>query len=172
MSLDRLNRLKNKIYTEKYKFKPVKLTYISAGNCKRRPLGLTTANDKIVQEVMRIILESIYEPIFSELSFGFRSGLGCHNVLNYVESKFRWVDYVSEGDIAQAYPKIDHHILVNIIKKRIDDPRFILLIWKLLKCGVLDKELIQISNTGVPQGSIVSTILANIYYHELDEFVL
>jgi len=171
MSLERLKRLKNSIYTEKYKFKNVKLTYIPAGKGKRRPLGLPTANDKIVQEVMRIILDAIYDPVFSELSFGFRKRLGCHDALYHVERRFRWVDYVVEGDIAQAYPTIDHHILVKILEKRINDPRFIRLIWKLLGCGVFDQGCITFPKTGVPQGSIVSPILANIYYHELDEFV-
>ena len=170
MSMERLNRLKDSVCTEKYKFKPVKLIEIPAGK-KKRPLGLPTANDKIVQEVMRMILEAIYEPIFFETSFGFRSGLGCHDALDHVERKFRWVDYVIEGDIEQAYPTIDHKILVKILEKRINDPRFIRLIWKLLGCGVLDQERIISSKTGVPQGSIVSPILANIYYHELDVFV-
>ena len=98
MSMERLSRLKDSVCIEKYKFKPVKLTYIPAKN-KRRPLGLPTANDKIVQEVMRMILEAIYEPIFLETSFGFRSGLGCHDALKHVENKFRWIDYVIEGDI-------------------------------------------------------------------------
>ncbi len=171
MSLERLRRLQTSVLTESYKFQPVKLTYIPSPNGRKRPLGLPTANDKIVQEVMRIILEAIYDPLFSELSFGFRTGLGCHDALEYVERKFRWVDYVIEGDIQQAYPTIDHQILMNIIQKRIEDPRFIRLLWKLLKCGVLDEDRIILSKTGVPQGSIVSPILANIYYHELDEFV-
>lgn len=171
ISLDRLKKLKNEVCTEKYKFNPVKLTYIPKSDGRKRPLGLPTANDKIVQEVMRIILEAIYEPIFSEFSFGFRSGLGCHDALDHVERKFRWVDYVIEGDIAQAYPTINHHILVKSLKRRIDDHRFIRLIWKLLGCGVFDEERIMWSKTGVPQGSIVSPILANIYYHELDEYI-
>ena len=171
MSMGRLKRLRDSVCSEEYTFKNVKLTYIPARNGKKRPLGLPTANDKIVQEVMRMILEAIYEPIFSELSFGFRKGLGCHDALNHVENKFRWVDYVVEGDIAQAYPTIDHHILVKTLKKRIHDPRFIRLVWKLLGCGVLDEERKSWSKTGVPQGSIVSPILANIYYHELDEFI-
>lgn len=171
MSLERLKRLKENVCSEKYKFKNVKLTYILQANGKRRPLGLPTANDKIVQEVMRMILDAIYDPVFSECSFGFRSGLGCHDALDHVEKKFRWVNYIVEGDIEQAYPTIDHHILVNIIKKRIDDPRFLRLIWKLLGCGVLVEERTIWSKTGVPQGSIVSPILANIYYHELDEYV-
>lgn len=171
MSLERLRRLQADVLSEAYKFQPVKLTYISQANGKRRPLGLPTANDKIVQEVMRIILEAIYEPIFSEVSFGFRTGLGCHDALYHVERKFRWVDYVIEGDIQQAYPTIDHQILMGIIQKRIQDPRFIRLLWKLLGCGVLDEERITSPKMGVPQGSIVSPILANIYYQELDEFI-
>jgi group II intron reverse transcriptase/maturase len=171
MSLERLNKLKNMVTSEKYKFKPVKLTYIPQPGGKMRPLGLPTANDKIVQEVMRMILDAIYEPVFSEFSFGFRTGLGCHDALDHVERKFRWVDYAIEGDIEQAYPTIDHHILVKILKKRIDDHRFIRLVWKLLGCGVLSEERTLWSKTGVPQGSIVSPILANIYYHELDLFI-
>jgi group II intron reverse transcriptase/maturase len=171
MSLERLELLKDGVLTEQYKFKPVKLTYIPRPDGRVRPLGLPTANDKIVQEVMRIILEAMYEPIFYEVSFGFRRGKGCHDALAHVEQKFRWVDYVIEGDIEEAYPTIDHHILVRILEQRIEDPRFIRLIWKLLKCGVLDEEIIQWSKKGVPQGSIVSPILANIYYHELDRFV-
>ena len=171
MSLERLKRLQEKVCSNNYKFKPVKLTYIPKPDGRKRPLGLPTANDKIVQEVMRIILEAIYEPVFSEESFGFRSGLGCHDALYHVENKFRWVDYVIEGDIEQAYPTIDHKILIKLLQKRIDDHRFITLVWKLLKCGVLDEEILQWSKTGVPQGSIVSPILANIYYHELDEYV-
>lgn len=171
MSLERLKRLKERVCSETYNFKPVKQIFIPKADGRKRPLGLPTANDKIVQEVIRLILESIYEPIFSNLSFGFRSGLGCHDALNHVENKFRWVDYVIEGDIEQAYPTIDHHSLINTLEKRIQDPRFIRLIWKLLKCGVLKEERILFENKGVPQGSIVSPLLANVYYHELDEFV-
>ena len=171
MSLNKLRNLKKQVYTEKYQFKPVKLTYIPRPDGRKRPLGLPTASDKIVQGVIMIILEAIYEPVFSELSFGFRAGKGCHDALNHVDKKFRWVDYVIEGDIEQAYPTIDHHILVKILEKRINDARFIRLIWKLLKCGVLDEERLTWSKKGVPQGSIVSPILANIYYHELDLFV-
>lgn len=171
MSLERLKRLKEQVLLEQYNFKTVKLTYIPRSDGRKRPLGLPTANDKIVQEVIRIILEAIYEPIFSELSFGFRSGRGCHDALNHVEQKFRWVDYVIEGDIEQAYPTINHNILINVLKKRIDDPRFIRLIRKLLKCGILSEEQTIWLKKGVPQGNIVSPILANIYYHELDEFI-
>ena len=133
MSLERLRRLKDKVCTEKYKFKPVKLTYIQRPDGRKRPLGLPTANDKIVQEVIRLTLEAIYEPIFSKQSFGFRQGYGCHDALKHIESRFKWIDYVVEGDIEQSYPTIDHHILINLLKKKINDPRFIRLIWKTLK---------------------------------------
>ena len=171
ISMERLNRLKEDILTEKYKFKPVKRTYIIRPDGRKRPLGLPTANDKIAQEVMRIILEAIYEPIFSNYSFGFRKGFGCHDALNHVEKRFRWVDFIIEGDIEQAYPTIDHTTLIKLLEKRIEDPRFIRLVRKLLKCGILEDKQTTWSKTGVPQGSIVSPILANIYYHELDEFV-
>lgn len=171
MSLERLKRLREEVCSEQYTFKTVKLTYIPRPDGRKRPLGLPTANDKIVQEVIRLILEAIYEPVFSELSFGFRTGRGCHDALDHVENTFRWVDNVIEGDIEQAYPTINHHILINNLEKRIDDPRFISLIWKLLRCGVLSEERKIWLKEGVPQGSVVSPILANIYYHKLDEFV-
>jgi len=171
MSLVKLRNLKEQVCSEQYTFKTVKLTYIPRPDGRKRPLGLPTANDKIVQEVIRLILEAIYEPVFSELSFGFRTGRGCHDALDHVENRFRWVDNVIEGDIEQAYPTMNHHILINILKKRINDPRFIRLIWKLLRCGVLSEERTIWLKKGVPQGSVVSPILANIYYHELDEFV-
>lgn len=170
MSLERLKRLRENVCSETYSFKPVKQIYIPSGD-KRRPLGFPTANDKIVQEVIRLILDAIYEPIFSKHSFGFRPGFGCHDALNHIEYKFRWVDFVVEGDIQQAYPTIDHKVLIKFLNKKIEDPRFIRLIWKLLGCGVLDEDRVKMSKTGVPQGSIVSPILANIYYHELDNFV-
>nr|BDA98635.1 hypothetical protein [Proteomonas sp. NEIS-1375] len=171
MSLKRLRNLREQVCAESYTFKTVNLAYIRRPDGRIRPLGLPTTNDKIVQEVMRMVLEAIYEPIFSKLSFGFRAGLGCHDALAHVEKRFRWVDHVIKSDIEQAYPTIDHHILVNILQKRIDDPRLIRLVWKLLGCGVLDEERVIWSKTGVPQGSIVSPLLANIYYHEFDEFI-
>lgn len=147
MSLKKLKRLQKEVCNEAYKF--------------------PTPNDKIVQEVVRMILEAIYEPIFLKNSFGFQTGLGCHDALNYVEKKFRWVDYVVEKEIEQAYPTIGHHKLIEILQKRISDPRFINLVWKLLRCGALEGW----SKLGVPQRSIVSPIFANIYYHELDEYI-
>jgi hypothetical protein len=184
MSLDRLTKLKEAVISETYRFTAVKRTYIPQPDGRLRPLGLPSENDKIVQEVIRMILEVIFEPSFSDLSFGFRSGLGCHDALKHVEKTFRWVDFVIEGDIEQAYPSINHKVLVNkCLKRRIHDERFINLIWKSLKCGVLDRNAFKIELTGIPQSSIVAergfakgalpqpTILANIYYNQLDSWV-
>lgn len=170
-SKESLHALQVRVCSEQYKFKPVKLVKIPRPDGRLRPLGLPTANDKLVQEVLRLLLEAIYEPSFSEVSFGFRAGMGCHDALNHIENRFRWVDWVIEGDIQQAYPTIDHTTLIQLVERRVDDVRFIRLIWKLLSCGVLEEERMTWSNTGVPQGSIVSPILANIYFHELDKFV-
>lgn len=171
MSLERLRKLRQSVVEEKYQFKPVKEIEIPKPDGRKRPLGLPTANDKIVQEVIRMILEAIYEPVFIQESFGFRRGMGTHDALQHVELKFRWIDYVIEGDIEAAYPTIDHTRLCEILEKRVKDMRFLYLIRKLLKCGILRQEVFSRSNLGVPQGSIVSPILANIYYHELDLWV-
>lgn len=171
MSLPRLLNLRDKVISQKYQFKPINEIKIPKPDGRMRPLGLPTANDKIVQEVIRMILEAIYEPCFSKQSFGFRSGLGTHDALEYIDERFRWVDWVIEGDIEGAYPTIDHKQLCDILCEKIDDVRFINLIRKLLKCGILRKDQFSRSSFGVPQGSIVSPILANIYYNELDKWV-
>jgi len=170
-SMEQLRKLQENVMNESYKFQPVKQTLIPKAKGKLRPLGLPTPNDKIVQEVIRMILASIYEPRFDERSFGFRSGIGVHDAFQYVEKEFRWVDWVIKGDIQNAYPTIDHHVLVNIISQRIEDPRFQRLIWKSLKGGIYMNPNTIYSKLGVPQGSIVSPILANIYYNELDKWV-
>ena len=140
----------------------------------RAPMSIN--NDMIVEEVIRIILETIYEPVFYPTSFGFGARMGCHDALAHVEKTFRWVDWVIvstsdsskhlEGSNSLVYSTIDHKVLVRILEKRIDDTRFINLIRKLLKSGATIK--VVVSNK---QESVVSPILANIYYHELDEYV-
>ena len=171
MTSERLERLRQKVIQEIYQFQPVKEIQILKPDGRKRPIGLVTANDKIVQEVLRMILEAVYEPCFSEQSFGFRRGLGAHDALDFVEQKFRWVDWVIEGDIEKAYPTLDHHRLYEIIGKKIDDPRFLNCIRKSLKGGVSRNQEIEFSDRGVPQGSLLSPLLANIYYHEMDQWV-
>lgn len=167
ISLKGLERLREKVVNESYQFKALNEIKIQKPDCRKRSLELPTANDFIIQEVIRMILEAIYEPCFSKQSFGFRQSLGTHDALEHIESKFRWVDWVIEG----AYPTIDHKQLCEILSDKIQDFRFLNLIRKLLKCGILQQGELTWSNFGVSQKSIVSPILANIYYNELDEWV-
>ncbi|MCK7490223.1 MAG: reverse transcriptase/maturase family protein [Anaerotruncus sp.] len=110
--------------------------------------------------------------VFLNKVLAFDQGLGTHDALEYIESKFRWVNWVIEKDIEGAYPTIDHTVLCNILSKKIQDDQVSSnLIRKLLKCGILREEQFTRANLGVPQGSIVSPILANIYFNELDEWV-
>ena len=165
VSIVSLKRLQEKVVNESYQFSPVKQIEIPKPDAHKRSLGLPTENDKIVQEVIRMILEAIYEPCFSEVSFGFRRGLGPHDALEHLESRFRWVDWVIESNIQSAYPTIDNHRLFEILGKKILDTRFMNLIRKSLKWEIT------YSSLDIPQGSIVSPILANIYYHELDLWI-
>lgn len=166
MSLTKLQRLREKVLNESYRFKAVKIPKL---NRQKRLLGLSTPNDKIVQEVIRMILEAIYEPCLSEQSFCFRQGLGTHDALEHIEAKFCWVDWVI--DIQSTSTTMDHKQLCKILGDKIQDVRFLNLIRKLLKCGILRQGKFYRSNLGIPQGNIVSPILANIYYNKLDKWV-
>lgn len=170
-SLSKIRKVQQNVLDERYQFQPVKQTWIPKENGKRRSLGLPNPNDKLVQEVIRMILEAIYEPIFDERSFGFRSGRGVHDALKHVEDEFRWVDWVIKGDSSNAYPTIDHKLLCEILYERIQDEQFLKLIRKSLKCGIYENRHVFYSKLGVPQGSIVSPILANIYFDKLDKWV-
>jgi len=165
MGIERIQEVQNSVLMERYRFQPVKQIWIPKAN------GTKTSNDKLVQEVIRLILEASLEPKFDNRSFGFRKGIGVHDSLQYVENEFRWVDWVIIFDIKNAYPTIDHKILCKILYQTIDDERFMNLIRKSLKCGVYRNPETRYSKLGVPQGSIVSPILANVYFNELDKWV-
>jgi group II intron reverse transcriptase/maturase len=160
---------------ETYHCRPVKTVFIPKANGKLRKLGMPSARDKLVQEVVRIILEAIYDspegPYFLDSSHGFRRSRSCHSALREIQQKWSGVTWLIEGDIRSCFDEIDHHILVSIIRKKIKDERFIALIWKFLKAGYQDLDgKRKDSFAGTPQGGIISPILANIYLHELDEF--
>lgn len=118
-----------------------------------------------------MILESIYEPTFQSTSHGFRPGKSCHTALSQIQKTFTGVSWFVEGDIKGCFDNIDHHILVNILKRRIKDEAFIDLIWKLLRAGYLEDWMKHQTYSGTPQGSGVSPLLANIYMNELDLFM-
>jgi len=152
---------------------PCRREYIQKQNStKKRPLGLPTFTDKLVQEVMRMILESVYEPTFIYSSHGFRPKRSCHTALAEIKKSFTGVKWFIEGDIKACFDTIDHHVLVGLVNCKIKDARFIQLLWKFLKAGYLENWQYHATHSGTPQGGIISPILANIYLHELDKHVI
>lgn len=172
MSMARIDRIIGSLKDHSYQPNPVRRTYIAKKNSsKKRPLGIPSTDDKLTQEVVRMMLEAIYEPIFSENSHGFRPYRSCHTALRKVQVKFNAVRWVVEGDIKGCFDNIDHHILVELLRRRIDDEYFIALIWKFLKAGYMEKWEYSKTYSGTPQGSGASPVLANVYLHELDVFM-
>jgi group II intron reverse transcriptase/maturase len=134
---------------------------------EKRPLGISNFEDKIVQKMMQRVLESIYEPLFWDCSYGFRPNRGCHDAIKALHHYLyrNEVQTIIDVDLAKYFDSIDHTILVNMLRQKIKDKRFIRYIVRMLKAGVLAEGELTISDEGVPQGSICSPILANIFAH-------
>ena len=173
-SLNMITEIIQEMRTEQFQFQPVRTIYIPKANGKKRKLGIPSTRDKIVQEVIRLILECIYDsphgPYFHETSHGFRPNRSCHTALREIRGKWPAINWFLEGDIQSCFDAIDHGFLVHLLRKKIRDERFLNLIWKLLRAGYLDlPEARHESLAGTPQGGLASPILANVYLHELDE---
>uniref|UniRef100_UPI001FA6C0EA hypothetical protein n=1 Tax=Ciborinia camelliae TaxID=647257 RepID=UPI001FA6C0EA len=141
------------------------------GSSNTRPLTIAPPRDKVVLEVMRMILEAIFETTFSDNSHGFRPKRNSHTALRQVKTQFGAVTTYIEGDISKCFDSFDHKILIDLVKRRVSDTRFIQLIWKALRAGYMEFHTSQHSIIDTLQGSIVSPLLANIYLHELDLYI-
>ena len=172
MSNERIQRIITNLKNHSYLPKPARRQYIAKKNSnKKRPLGIQSGDDKLVQEVIKMILESIYEPTFRNTSNGFRPNRSCHTALKQIQDTFTGINWFIEGDIHACFDSFDHQVLIGLLRKRIEDEQFIQLIWKFLKAGYMEQWEYHDTYTGVPQGSGMSPVLANVYLHELDKFM-
>ena len=171
MSLNKIRGIVEQLRTETYRWSPVRRHYIRRKDGRKRPLGLPTWRDKLVEEVIRIILSAYYEPIFSENSHGYRPNRGCHTALKQIVSHWTGTVWFIEGDISGCFDHIDHDKLMALLSRRIKDNRLLRLIRYRLESGIMEDWQYHGTYSGTPQGSVLSPLLANIYLHELDEFI-
>ena len=171
MSLAKIDRIIEALRYERFRWTPVRRVNIPKPNGKTRALGLPTWTDKLLQEVIRMLLEAYYEPQFSDRSHGFRPDRGCHTALSEVAHNWTGVRWFIEGDIKGCFDNIDHEVMLSVLGEKLHDNRFLNLLKYLLKAGYMEDWKYGHTLSGTPQGGMVSPILSNIYLDRLDKFV-
>lgn len=165
---ENLENLIDRMKKQAYKPQPVKRVYITKdGTDKLRPLGIPSFEDKIVQDVISGILAEIYEPIFKDMSYGFRPGRSCHDALRELNSTIvtKKVSYIVDADIKSFFDNVDHEWIMKMLEYRIGDPNLLRLIKRFLKAGIMEEGKWEESEVGAPQGGLISPIISNIYLH-------
>lgn len=171
MSLEKIQRIIATLRDGSFSWMPAKRVYIPKANGKMRPLGLPTWTDKLVQDVIRSIIEPYYEARFRNTSHGFRPNRGCHTAFQEIKAKFVGAIWFIEGDIKGCFDNINHDVLLGILRESIDDERFLRLTRDMLQAGYLEEWNYHCTFGGTPQGGVISPLLANVYMHKMDEYV-
>jgi len=171
MSLAKIEFIIDMVRHERWRWHPVKRIHIPKKNGKRRPLGLPTWSDKLLAEVVRMLLNAYYDVQFSDHSHGFRPGHGCHTALQEIVDIWNGTNWFVEGDVSRCFESLDHETLLSILGEKIHDGRFLRLVDGMLKAGYLEDWRWGTTLSGAPQGGIASPVLSNIYLDRLDRYV-